>query len=408
MKSIVYILHKFPNLTETFILNEIQGLKKDGILIKVFSVKKGNYLSEHSIDIEGIIINYFYGHLTLVNIKSHFYLIALYFGKYFRILSEIIFNSDFSISKVLSNLKAFSIAGSFLYRLRRDNTSLIHGHFIGFPTSIAMYMSQLSGLPFSCTAHANDIYKGDKLDILNKIAKAKMVVTCTLANKIYLSNLCPINLKSKVVHIYHGINSENWFFRNNQFKRYNEFNILCIGRLVEKKGIQYLLEAVEILVKKGISVRCSIIGNGPLLSQLMKITENKNLNTMITFHGALPHSHLKHYYNMADCFVLPCIVAKDGDRDGLPNVLLEAMCSGIPVISTSGSAISEIIEDKVTGLLISQYDSSGIATAILELINNPQYGSFLTKNALKVVESKFNIETSTKKLKEIFVNQYEV
>lgn len=399
---LVYVLDKFPNLTETFILNEIDELRQKNIKFKICAVSLGQSCFEHSAIKNHLDIEYLCKDFLLKSILTQFYFVASFKSSYFVILFDILFKRRIPFFRKPNELKAFFISIYFLSRLKYLKIRHIHAHFINFPSTIALYMSLLSGISFSCTAHASDIYKGDISDIVYKIKKSKFIVTCTLSNKSYLSGLCSSFYHNKIFHIYHGINSNLWPMRNFTSVNVADFHVLAVARMVEKKGLKFLLEAIAILKDKGVGLRCFIVGDGPLMRDLQHLVSQKNLKNVVTFYGALPYWEVKKIYAISDFFVLPSVISADGDQDGLPNVLLEAMALGIPIITTPVSAIPELVINKFTGLLVDPNDPVGIANALLELRDNPLLCKMLVKNGRQLIKLNFCIERSIERLIHLF------
>ena len=399
--SIVYILGEFPSSTEYFILNEIIELQKSGLDIKIFAVRKGPDIGERSLEIRGCVV-YSSLFFSVYSFKAHFYLINSFLERYFKALWEIILSANWSISTFLKEIRNFTIAAQFLFKLRTSRATHIHAHFVSLPASIAYRMSQISGIPFSCSAHAHDIFTSDKAEIVRKLNAASFFVTCTSFNKKYLDSIVGKVEKEKIIHVYHGIDLNQWPQKDQLTFYEREIHILTIGRLVEKKGIIFLLEAVKLLIGRGHLLKCSIIGEGPLREQLEDYIRTNDLTEIACLYGALEQDAVKEFYRKADVFILPCTMTDDGDRDGLPNVLLEALAVGVPVISTPVSAISELIVDGQTGILVPDQDPEGIAIAVMRLIDTPKLSQSLSTNGRIKVEKEFSISASTDRLVQLF------
>lgn len=388
--TIVYILNTFPSYSEYFILNEIDALRAKGFRIVIASVKKGPPVQAASGN------EVFYA--RLFSPSAHLYFLRRSGRRYRAVWKETL--SDKKAPGALRAWKHFSLAIYFLYRLRKVPIDRLHAHFLSLPASIALIMSKLSGIGCSCSAHAHDIFTTDKAELQEKINTAKMVITCTEFNLSYLKALVPAEAAKRIHHVYHGIDLSKWPKREGFHPFKNGIHLLTVGRLVEKKGTIYLLQAVERLKTYG-TIQCSIIGDGPLLPYLKAFVEQHQLEGNVHFHGALEQEKIKSLYEAADLFVLPCIETNEGDQDGLPNVLMEALATGVPVISTVLSAIPELIEDKATGLLLPQADAESIAKAVLHLKDNrPLYEELLTNGWEKI--KKFDIRLSTEKLAQLF------
>jgi glycosyltransferase involved in cell wall biosynthesis len=392
---IAYLVGEFPSRTEHFIYNEMVHVRNHGQPILVLSIKKG-YRAINSADK----IVPIYARPFLMTIGAHMRLLLKQTGRYLNTLWWMLRCSDPSVYALLRRIKIFSIGVDLLSRLRKSDVQLIHAHFISFPTDVARVMSGLSGIPFSASAHAKDIYtcKPEKLEEI--LQSASFVITCTAANKKYLERAVAAGQEDKIIHIYHGIDHRDWTFLSRQVS--GRIRILSIGRLVEKKGLRYLLRAISLLKQDNHAIHCTIVGDGPLRSAFQMYIDQQNLGDVITLRGELPHEAIKVLYAQSDVFVMPSVVASDGDRDGLPNVLLEALCTGLPVIATNVSAIPELIVHESTGLLIPDGEPACIAESVLRLANDKRLYESVARNGLQRISDDFNIDVSTSRLIGVF------
>ncbi|NOU19612.1 MAG: glycosyltransferase family 4 protein [Bacteroidales bacterium] len=395
---ITYIVEKFPSPSEYFILNEILALEKRGFEIYLLVLRK----QRQYLDISEI-----------KNLKSHIiYLPKIYFYLPFIFLP--FFRSPFSILpfpyfylhspfSFLKYLRNYCISKYFAAQLKNRQVHHIHAHFGFIATDIAKILSRLMNVTYSFTLHAQDIYL-NQTNIEQEVADASFVITCTEYNRAFLNKLTKSQYAAKLHTIYHGIDISRWKKSEipNSGNKNDNIEIVSVARLVEKKGLIHLLKATRLLTSNGTKIRCTIIGNGPLQKQLKRFITKNNLTHCVRLKGLISQKEVKQRIADSDIFVLPCIMAKNGDRDGLPNVLLEAMAMGIPVISTNISAIPELIENEKTGLLIPEKDETALADAILRLNNDNQLYNRIAENGKRKVKDNFDIEISTNKLVAIF------
>lgn len=403
MEKIAYILDEFPKLSETFIAREILGLKNAKIDLQIISMKYGieKFIPNEIKDIVKATI--YLPHLLSINVL----LVHLCFFlknpiKYLYIYFYLLIRSHRNFRVFIRTIYHFGI-GVYLSKIvKAKGIKHIHAHLASGPTTVALVISKILNIPFSFTAHAVDIY-ADAIMLKEKLKQAKFIVTCTEFNKRYLLSL--YNCKEKIHMIYHGIPMEgngrqtlNIYIQGLTI----EPLILSVGRLVEKKGFPYLIEAAKILKGRGYKFKCIIVGDGTEYNKLNKLVKNYNLDKIVILTGALPFDEIMKLYKKASIFVLPCIIASNNDRDGIPNTILEAMAFGIPVISTEISGIPEVIEDMKTGLLIKEKDPDALAEAIERLIKDETLRDKLGKNGRAKVIERFDIEKNTKELIDLF------
>ena len=276
----------------------------------------------------------------------------------------------------------------------------MHAHFASSATRVAFLAHLLSGLEFSFTAHAKDIYhhRADHSLIKEALKRCRFAVTVTDYNVAQLERVAPATV-SKIQRIYNGT-------RLDRFVPVDEVlpgppKIVAVGRLVEKKGFRYLLEACHLLRRKGMEFRCRIIGTGDQEEQLLKQIEDLKLGHFVSLAGA--RSHQAVIEELAGCrlAVLPCIVGKDGNRDALPTVLLEAMALGKPVVSTDLQGVTEIVDDGETGILVPQRDSTSLAGAIAKLLSDRRLARALGKAGREKAERLFDLSRNVAQLREL-------
>ncbi len=422
-KQVAYIIKGFPRLSETFISNEILLLEKMGTPLKLFSIKQpAEDLEQDSVSKIRSDLEY----LPPVTSLSNTWLLSwlkqnlpAYWRSHVRLASRVPFRYLWTLACALWMslryrdgffskpkkvfIKEFIQAGYIAHRVEDSGRIRhYHAHFCHGATTIAMFVSRLTGLPFSFTAHAKDIYQDNQNpgNLLNlKIQAASFVATCTRANETYLEWL---GRETKIHKIYHGIDVDFFRLADKPYRRPDPI-ILSIGRFVEKKGFDYLLEACSMLARKGFQFSCRIIGeSGDQYHALLGQIRGLGLEGCVVLEGPKAHHELLPIYQQSTLFVLPCRIVEDGDRDGIPNVLVEAMACGLPVVSTEVSGIPELIENEQNGLLVKQQDSELLAFAMERLLTNKMLSTRLSRNARKTVCERFNSAKTTLQLQDLF------
>jgi glycosyltransferase involved in cell wall biosynthesis len=265
-----------------------------------------------------------------------------------------------------------------------------------------MLAHRLSGIPYAFTAHAKDIYLSDPETFRAKLEGARAVVTCTQYNRDFLSKQYGRLGDGKILCVYHGIDVSQFNFSLSVKAEFGEPVILSVARLVEKKGLGDLITATHLLRNRGRAFQVEIIGSGPQRETLKAQAKRLELADRVKLSGAQAHDIVCAAYQRASVFVLPCVIAANGERDGIPNVLLEAMASGVPVVSTPVSGIPELIESGVDGLLVPPNDPAAVAEAIEKLLTSSQLRESLACAARAKIESLFSLDTSAERLLALF------
>jgi glycosyltransferase involved in cell wall biosynthesis len=277
----------------------------------------------------------------------------------------------------------------------------LHAHFLHTPASVARYAAKMRNLPWSASAHAKDVWTTPDWEKREKLEDCRWLVTCTRLNADHLAALAPE--PGCVELLYHGMDFTR--FRRPAERRAGRDGrdpddpaiVLSVGRAVAKKGYAVLLDALAQLPPE-LAWRFVHIGGGPLLDELKRRAQSLAVSDRISWLGARSQQDVVRAYRAADLFVLACRIAEDGDRDGLPNVLMEAQSQGLACISTTVSAIPELIDDSETGLLVAPDDPAALARAIERLIRVPDLRLLLGSAGMRRVRSRFSFERGIDRL----------
>ncbi len=398
--KVCYFLKRYPRLSETFIVNEMRELQQQGINVSIVAKYASNEEIVHE-KAQALDIPIYY--LPSVSSISH----TSWEIRHLKNLSgtpSLLKRDTLRGQLSKKDYKALVEAAMIAPFIKNMGIDLIHAHFATWATTAASFVSDITGIPYSFTAHAKDIYheRVDKTVLTEKIAKARFVITVSDFNKRYLEGLlCSEGRSGQIIRLYNGIDLEQ--FRPLDIKK--EPNLLLgVGRLTPKKGFKYLIEACKILRERGRDFHCVIIGKGDERATLEKLVEQYSLEQKISLPGAKTQAEVMRIIQKATALVLPCIVSSDGDRDGLPTVLLEAMALGVPVISTDVTGIPEIIAHERTGLLVEEKNSKALADAIETLLDSEPLCKKLSRAALVKVREEFNVVENVKTLKGCFLS----
>lgn len=391
--TIVFVLKGYPRLSETFIAQEIHALEKHGISLRIVSLRHPTEKFSHPVHRRiKAPVQYLpeYLHKAPWLALKSWWAMRRHPG-YPSLLRQ--FKADYARDRSRSRIRRLGQAIILAHSIRSDDIHL-HAHFLHTPATVAYYTSFLTGLRWSTSAHAKDIWISSDWEIKEKLASCQWAVTCTKYNHDYLTALAGADVDVSLV--YHGLDL-SVFSRQLPRAARDEVIILSVGRLVAKKGYSTLLDALFHL-KMDSRWRFVHIGDGPLKDELVKQACDYGISDRIQWLGAQPQNVVLENYRNADLFVLASCIASDGDRDGLPNVLMEAQSQELPCVATATAAIPELISDGYNGLLVSVGDSRSLAFAISRLVGDPELRQELGKNALNRLSTQFSLDETIREL----------
>ena len=405
MSKIAYIVQKFPSLTITFIYREIMTLRARGLEIAVFSTwqPRRSELSQEAVDLMGSTF-YIFPLDKIRFLRAHLHYLVIRPFKYIGTLLFLWRQPGTGIKGRLRLLYHFAEAVYLAEEVERQQVRHIHAGFASNPANLALIVSRLTGISFSFAAHAHGIF-AEPLLLREKLAAAKFVIASTRYNKDYLTARFPDIAPGKIRIIYHGVSVQD--FQPGLRKRNGLPMILSVAQFREKKGLPFLVEACAILKKEGHKFECCIVGDGAQRRHLEALIEKHNLQDTVRLEGIVFQEQLKDYYRRADILALPSLVASDGDRDGIPVTLIEAMATGCPVVSTSVSGIPELVEDKRTGLLVPPGDAPTLAQALLTLLQDEDLRGQMGRASRERVVRQFDIKDSVSKVADLFLEELE-
>ncbi|MCK6262120.1 glycosyltransferase family 4 protein [Vibrio sp. ZSDE26] len=392
---VAYIVKRYPRYSETFIVNEILAHERSGLDVRIYALLPPQ--DSHFQDI----ISRVRAPVTYLTAKAEraspfWKLQKNVAAKYPSVWSALGMFPEASAREVLQALEL----ASFIHKKRITH---LHAHFATTSTTVAQIASAITSVPYTFTAHAKDIFHNDNnFDVLKeKFSHSKLAITVSNFNVRYLGEELHIS-PEKIKKIYNGLNLTDFLFLS-PFQR--PMKVCAIGRLVEKKGFSDLISACHILKNKQIDFTCEIIGDGELKSSLEQQIKALDLTNYVVMSGSLPQVEIKQRLHQSAVFAAPCVVGVDGNRDGLPTVLLESMALGTPCVSTSVTGIPEVITDNETGLLAKQNDPASLASAIETLLLNSELRLKLANNARQLIEQKFDIDINAEKIRQCFEYQ---
>ncbi|RMF56416.1 MAG: colanic acid biosynthesis glycosyltransferase WcaL [Calditrichaeota bacterium] len=414
--KIAYLVKMFPRFAETFILNELLELERQRGPLLLLSLRHPNEPFRQS-QVQQIRSRVVYvpdlGRLLSFRLLSNLDAVLRVLRANLRIYrrNPERYRKAWRICWNLRDSKArkrFLAAGYIAELLLEQGIEHLHAHFANDPATVARFVYLLTGIPYSFTAHAKDIYLSNKALLRQKIHDAQFVVTCTEYNRKYLQE---VSRNGTPIHtIYHGLDpSLFWQRQDDQLDKRKTSGgtsqvplILSVGRLVEKKGFDVLLDACHVLKSWGVAYRCQIIGEGPLEMDLRERIHALGLQNEVELLPFIPQKVLVRKYVQADVFALSCRITSSGDRDGIPNVLLEAMALEVPVVATNVSGISELIREQQNGLLVPSENPVALAQALQAVLMQPHVFLKLGREGKRTVAQRFDLTRNVAQLTRLF------
>ena len=388
---IAYVLKVYPRTSQTFVLSELLAHERAGLAMDIYSLRRTDDTRFHA---------------ALAQVQSPVFQVARARSNATMALQALREHAQHlpRLWEVVQNSKANAedlLQAAALSRAIVDRGIIhMHAHFGTVATVVARLASKITGITYSFTAHAKDIFHENVVeDVLRKkLADSSGVITVSQFNVNYLQEKYA-EAADGVKLIYNGLDLEEFRFEPGGDR---PPLVLGVGRLVEKKGFSYLVDASALMRSKGIRFRCEIVGGGELESDLQRKIEDLDLTGCVKLCGPMSQSDVKQKIRQAKLLAAPCVHAENNDRDGLPTILLEAMALGTPCISTPVTGIPEVLRPGETGLMVAERDASALADACEKLLADQQLCRLLTRNGRRLIEDRFDIDKNTAEIRALF------
>jgi colanic acid/amylovoran biosynthesis glycosyltransferase len=429
MRQIAFLLLTFPTLTETFVAGEIKALKERFPESKIYSLRPPFDKIMHEESMALMKQTYYLppvGSRKVISSNLKWLLQSPL--RYLRTIGYLLVHT---MSNPLHLLKSFYLfpQAAFLAKVLKENgTNHIHSHWATYPTTAALIIFKLTDIPFSFTSHACDMSVIKTL-MEEKVKRAKFVVTCTGENIKYLSTFLSADCLRKVKVNYHGSNLQK--FRPELKKREPDAvpTLMSCADFHERKGLPYLIRALALAKKRNGDLKCILVGDGPQRPLIERMVHDLGLRDTVEMPGSMTQEELIRYYARSDLFVLPCMLQrltffrKNADvsrykaleskmsggegilKDGIPNVLVEAMAMKIPVISTRVAGIPELIKSGENGILVEEKNPEALCEAILTLLKDRKLRSRLAGNGYTEVRERFDRRKNIEELVSLFQSE---
>jgi glycosyltransferase involved in cell wall biosynthesis len=406
---VIYIVRSWPRLSQTFIVNEVLALERRGLELVVFSlVRSGEDVVQPQVADVRAPVHYLDGTRRGADVRRVLSWCAFAPLRTFLVLVHCLLHprmaagyGECSTRQCLGHALRIAAAVRDL-RAAGDEPVRVHAHFAHDPVFGGMLVARLTGLPFSFTAHARDLYELPAAGLIARAREATAVVTCCEVNARYLESVVPHQDRPPIVVVHHGVDLHR--FSPAGHVTASPPLLVSVGRLVEKKGFPDLLRALREVKHRGVPFHARISGDGPLYAELVRLRDNLGLAARVELQGAEDSGAVVAALQRATVFALTPRELPGGDRDGIPNVLVEAMACGIPVVTTAAGGITELVRNDVNGLLVASGDTAGIADALCHLLTDAASRSRLGAAARRTVEHEHDIDDAARRLEGVLVS----
>ena len=365
-----FIVSRFPKLTETFVLRELQGLADRGLDFELFSLihETSAQLQPEAVELDA--------RAHYLSMRSAEPLSALWYWlrrdpRRVLAAARLATRTSRKSREAMLRLPVVLLAAlAMARRMEALGVERIHAHWATYPTLAALIIKQLTEIPYSFTGHAQDIFV-ERGGLGTKVAEADLVVTCTDHGRGVIRAQASPSDAHKVVLLHHGTDLGSFGVLPLRSPRTGPMRLVCVASLDEKKGHRYLLEACSVLVDRGIEVELKLVGDGPMRGAIERQIAELGLGEVVELLGRQNSGEVRDRLEWSDAFVLASVVLPEGNMDGIPNVLVEALAIGRPAVSTALPGISELVTDGVEGLLCQPRDAVALADKLQQLHDDP-------------------------------------
>jgi len=396
--KLAYLTTSFGTPSHTFIRREVRELRNQGIDVSLYGVRPDTNIAPDATDLDAE-TRFLYPIRAAEVMLYNLYYALTHPRRYWACLVDCLSAKNLLIRQRLKLCYHLLVSVSHARDMQKKHIEHIHAHFLNSSSSITMFCSRLTGIPYSVTVHsAGERDLPHVIAIAEKMKYSSQLLMISKFNIHYYNDLYPCEDKSEVVRC--GMDIGDFIFRKTSSPRVNEpLKLLAVGRFVEKKGFRYLIEAAGIAKSKGQNFKVEILGSGPLEKDLHALRDALDLKDLVHFFGQATTAQVKEKMLAADVVVVPSVTSESGEMEGIPVVIMEAMASGVPVIASAHSGIPELVTDE-TGYIVPEKDAQALAATLMEY----SFDEDRTRAARELIETQFNIETVVRQRVKIFLN----
>ena len=401
---VAYIVSRFPSVSETFVLYEMIELSRLGATIELFPLVRQHLDVAHSESASWCDAAHWDAALdsyrpkallkwTVTILAAQLYWLVRAPLRWLRTWFGVIRANAHSAKFLPRAIVATLQAASFAREMRNLGVDHIHAHWATHSATAAFVAHELAGIPFSFTAHANDIYV-DQTMLEDKIEAAEFLVTISEYNREFLRGLYGDVVGDNVVVIHCGVDPDVFAASSSRSDVPDGDDasvVVCVGRLTAKKGQSVLIDALAELGRRGCELACVLVGDGEDRPRLEAKAHDLGLGAKVEFAGRLGRDQVALRLGSCDVFVMPSVIDDSGAMEGIPVALMEAMAAGVPVVASAVSGIPELVEDDKNGLLVPAGDAGALADAIERLISDPRLGRDLAERGIETIHAEFDL-----------------
>lgn len=399
---VAYLLHRFPYLTETFIVREMHHVRRHGVDLTIYSLLPPKHEVTSPRAAELVQWSRYSRPISLEVLRAQWHFIRRSPLRYLRAYGRVVRQTYREPSVLLLMTALFPKAVFFARDIEESGISHMHAHFVWIEGIAAGVVRDLTGVTFTIHPHAFGLFGRDRKAVQREIESATAVVTISEYHRSYIAELCPGIAPAEIAVVHCGIEPGTLAHPSAE-PAAGPLRIVSVGRAVEKKGHRYLIDACHRLAAAGVDFRCDmVVGDGQLRADLQDQIESLELGNFVSLLGAQSEDAVFELLGASHVFVLASVVATSGDRDGIPVSLMEAMACELPVVSTAVAGIPELVEHEVSGLLVAERDSAALADALRRLLEDEALRHRLGKRGRETVLEHFDAGASAARMADLF------
>jgi glycosyltransferase involved in cell wall biosynthesis len=394
-------MSRFPHLPETFILREMDELERQGWQIALYPLILQQEAVIHSEAMDWLSRLYHLPYMSRAILSANSSYLRSKAAAYWTSAARMILENMQSPGILIRSIALLPKAVAMAQQMQAQGIKHIHAHYATHPAFVAWVIHRLTGITYSVTVHAHDIFVR-KAMLATKLRQASFIVAISKFNRDYLKQTLGAWTESKTHIVHCGIVPDLYLRRDKSPQNGRAFELINVGSLQPYKGHPYLIEACSILRDRGVPVRCRIIGGGEGYNRLEKMIKQLGLEQHVQLLGPRPQDKVAQLLSEADCYVQPSIITPSGKMEGIPVALMEAMACELPVVATAISGIPELVQPSRTGYLVPPANSTRLAGALLDIYTQPGKAAQLAAEGRKLVLEEFDLANNVSRLGSLF------